>query len=119
MTKLFVSGFPQDVTEMELAMLIVPHGDISTIKIVRDKKTKICKGYAFVEMKDRGGAESVVEALKGVRIRDKALTININEEITEIIVSEQKFSPKTYERISPKPDNSSKPDKPKRPRRTL
>ena len=104
---------------MELAMLIVPHGDMSTIKIVRDKKTKIYKGYAFVEMKDRGSAELVVEALKGVRIRNKALTININEEITETTVSEKYIPPKTYERVIPKPDHILKSDKPKRPRRAM
>lgn len=50
MHKLFVSGFPLEITELELAQLIAAHGDISTIKIVRDRKTRICKGYAFTEM---------------------------------------------------------------------
>ncbi|RFZ92864.1 RNA-binding protein [Mucilaginibacter conchicola] len=48
MKKLFVSGFPLGITELELATLIAPYGDIDTIKIVRDKKTKKCKGYAFI-----------------------------------------------------------------------
>ena len=56
MIKLFVSGFPLDITEIELAKLIAPYGDIATLKIVRDKKTRICKGYAFVEMETKEGA---------------------------------------------------------------
>jgi len=58
MVKLFVGGFPLDMEEMELAQLFGPHGDISTIKIVRDKKTRMCKGYAFIEMPDRIAAEN-------------------------------------------------------------
>jgi hypothetical protein len=67
MYKLFVSGFPLEITEMELAKLIGPHGTIATMKIVRDKKTRICKGYAFVEM-------------DGVMIGERALTVKISEE---------------------------------------
>ncbi|OOQ57884.1 RNA recognition motif domain-containing protein [Mucilaginibacter pedocola] len=80
MVKVFVGGFPLDMEEMQLAMLFAPHGDISTLKIVRDKKTRICKGYAFIEMVDRAGAENAVEALDGTMFAGKTLTVNINEE---------------------------------------
>jgi RNA recognition motif-containing protein len=80
MIKLFVGGFPLDIEELELAKLFGPHGDISTVKIVRDKKTRICKGYAFIEMTDRIGAENAAKALNGTMIEGKTLTVNINEE---------------------------------------
>jgi RNA recognition motif-containing protein len=80
MIKLFVGGFPLDVTELQLVMLISPHGDVSTIKIVRDKKTGICKGYAFLEMADKDGAERAVEALDGTSIGDRMLSVKINED---------------------------------------
>ena len=78
--KLFVGEFPLDTEEIELAKSFAPHGDISTIKIIRDKKTKLCKGYAFIEMNDRAGAEAAVEALNGTMLDGKELTVNINEE---------------------------------------
>jgi RNA recognition motif-containing protein len=80
MYKLFVSGFPLEITEMELAKLIGPHGTIATMKIVRDKKTRICKGYAFVEMENLTDAENTVIALDGVMIGERALTVKISEE---------------------------------------
>jgi len=40
MTKLFVGGFPLDMTELELVQLVSPHGTVNTIKIVRDKKNR-------------------------------------------------------------------------------
>lgn len=77
--KLFVSGFSLEITELELARLIAPHGDIATIKIVRDKKTRLCKGYAFVEMETIGGAQAAIEALDGTPIADRLLTVKLTE----------------------------------------
>ncbi|WP_342645619.1 RNA-binding protein [Mucilaginibacter sp. CSA2-8R] len=80
MVKLFVSGFPLEITEMELAQLIAPHGDIATIKIVRDRQTKKCKGYAFVEMATLSDAENAVIALDGAQLQDRELTLKISED---------------------------------------
>ena len=109
MIKLFVGGFPLEIQEIELAKLIAIHGDIDTIKIVRDKKTKICKGYAFVEMKDREGAENTVEALDGTLLDGKILSVKINEEPVA-----NKYPP-VYKKVF-KPGNDIKK---KRPRRAL
>ncbi|MDB5086914.1 MAG: hypothetical protein JWR09_908 [Mucilaginibacter sp.] len=80
MIKIFVGGFPLDFTELDIAMLVGLHGDISTIKIVRDKKTRICKGYAFVEMISQDGAERAVEALDGTEVGGRQLNVKIREE---------------------------------------
>jgi len=80
MIKLFVGGFPMDITELELVMIISPHGDVSTIKIVRDKKTGNCKGYAFIEMVDKEGAERAVEALDGTFIGERMLSVKMTDE---------------------------------------
>jgi RNA recognition motif-containing protein len=80
MIKLFVGGFPLDMDEQQLAELIAPHGDIVTIKLVRDKKTRVCKGYGFVEVSDRTSAENVILALNGQQMGDRQLTVSIREE---------------------------------------
>jgi RNA recognition motif-containing protein len=80
MIKLFVGGFPLEIEEIELAKLFGMHGDISTIKIVCNKKTGICKGYAFIEMNGRAGAENAAKALDGTLLAGKVLTVKINEE---------------------------------------
>ena len=80
MTKLFVGGFPFDITELELVMLFGVHGDVSTIKIVRDKKTGTCKGYAFLEMTEEEAAGRAVEALDGSFIGERMLSVKITEE---------------------------------------
>ena len=78
--KIFISGYPQDYDELALAQLVSPYGEVSTIKIVRDKQSGKTKGYAFIEMVSREAAEDVVIALDGLELKDKALTINLVEE---------------------------------------
>lgn len=77
MTKLFVGGFPLDMNELQLVQMISPYGEVSTIKIVRDKKTGKCKGYAFLEMMDKAGAENAIEALDGTMTANRPLNLNI------------------------------------------
>ena len=80
LTKLFIGGFPIDADELDLARLLGPFGDISTIKIVRDRKTGHCKGYAFIEMAGRIAAENAIAALHETEMADRVLTLRIVEE---------------------------------------
>jgi RNA recognition motif-containing protein len=107
MVKLFVGGFPLDMTELELVQLIALHGDVSTIKIVRDKKTRVCKGYAFVEMTDRKGAEQVIEMLDGTTLGDRKLSISIKEDEPAAVIKPANVNIRRYDA----------PIKNKRPRR--
>jgi RNA recognition motif-containing protein len=120
MIKLFVSGFPLDITEIELAKLIAPHGDIATLKIVRDKKTRFCKGYAFVEMETQEGAEQACEALNGTPMQDRELTVKISEEKPVIPVQPKRFTNTSRANQSNIRTNISQAsERPKRPRKTI
>lgn len=121
MTKLFVGGFPLEITEMELAMLIAPHGNISTIKIVRDRQTKKCKGYAFVEVLTEEDAVKIAAALDGEEMQDRMLTVKVSEEAPAKPVAPQRTSRQTYPRPTFNKTNRPSDDagRPKRPRRPI
>jgi len=112
MVKLFVGGFPLDIDELNLAMLIAPYGDIETLKIVRDKKTRVCKGYAFVEMKTREGADEVMFALHDSPMGKNKLSV---KEVFESAISKSNDTGPvaTYQKVS----RDIKSEKVKRPRR--
>jgi RNA recognition motif-containing protein len=80
MTKLFVGGFPLDMSELEIVQIVAMYANVVTIKIVRDKKTKICKGYAFLEIADRESAELAVDELNGEYRAGRKLKLSIVEE---------------------------------------
>ncbi len=119
MVKLFVSGFPLEITEMELARLFGPHGDISTIKIVRDKQTRKCKGYAFIEMVTKEGADNAIDGLDGVEMGGRPLTVKITEDkpVAPATNCRKPFvdTPRSYNSTMRPPVS----DRPKRPRRPI
>jgi RNA recognition motif-containing protein len=109
MVKLFVGGFPLETDELALVQLISPFATVSTIKIVRDKKTGICKGYAFVEVTDEIGAQSAMYELNNTEFRDRELTLNIVPE------EPPKPPPRSYpkfDRNAPVPERKKRPRKP-------
>ncbi len=99
---------------MDIAQLVAPYGDISTIKIVRDKQSRKSKGFAFVEMISEEAAREVMAALDNAEYREKVLTIKF---ATEPVAkpapnfSRPKFSPRPVGR-----EQSQNPNKAKRPR---
>ena len=120
MVKIFLGGFPLDTSEMDLVMLVSPHGTVDTIKIVRDKKTGVCKGYAFLEMANLDGANTAKEMLDGTQFKGKTLTLNVMEE--KVIVAEPPPSPAPVkrpeaERFSFKIERTIPADRKKRPRK--
>lgn len=105
MIKIYVGGFPLEMTELELVQLVSPYGEVSTIKIVRDKASGKPKGYAFLEMINREAAENVVIALDGVEIKGKSLAVSIKQD-----------EPQPPASVYKKVERYSDPFKKKRPR---
>jgi RNA recognition motif-containing protein len=93
MKKLFIGGFPLDITELELVQLVSPHGSVETIKIVRDRKTGICKGYAFLEMTDLAAAENAIAMLSKTMLAGRELTLNIVEEVPVVEKKVVRYAP--------------------------
>jgi RNA recognition motif-containing protein len=122
--KLFVGGFPLDISEIELVKIFNLHGTVSTIKIVRDKKTRQCKGYAFLEMTDQAGADRSIEALDGTPMGDRFLSVKQTEDKPAAPPKPKAYT-KPWARntehsyVKVERSNSSVPDKKKRPRKPL
>ncbi|MBB6108672.1 RNA recognition motif. (a.k.a. RRM, RBD, or RNP domain) [Mucilaginibacter lappiensis] len=113
MIKIFIGGFPLEFTEMELAQLVSPYGEVCTIKIVRNKATRKCKGYAFIEMSSQLAAESAMAALDGTMIGDRELSV--------CYVTEKSLAPakSRHAPVYRKVEKTGEPQKKKRPRRPV
>lgn len=107
--KIYIGGIPNDLDELRLAQLIGLHGDILTMKIVRDKKTGVGKGYAFVEMADVDAAAAVAQALDQTQFQGRTLEIKPAEETAPAAAA----APLGYERVK----RNNEPERKLRPRR--
>ena len=77
MIKLYVAGYPFDIEEVELLEIFCFYGTVHSISLIREKATGKHKGYGFIEMIDQEGAERVIEAVNGLSIRGRVLTVKI------------------------------------------
>lgn len=114
MAQLFVGGFPLEIHEIELAQLFSTYGDVVTIKIIRDRATKICKGYGFIEMVTREAADAAIQALDGTLMEGRELSVRMVDEEKKPYPSNTRLSQApVYQKV----ERGISPDKKHRPKR--
>jgi RNA recognition motif-containing protein len=73
---LFVGNLAFTTTEQDLRQLFEPYGSVEMIRIMTDHETGHSRGFGFVEMPDNRAAHSAIEALIGMSLVGRALTLN-------------------------------------------
>jgi RNA recognition motif-containing protein len=74
---LYFSNLHFTVTTEELMQMLEPYGPIESINIIKDKKTKKSRGFAFVNFSDVKKAEQAMQNLNGKVIRERELKIKL------------------------------------------
>lgn len=75
MVKLFITGYPADIQDLEIIEIISIHGIPVSIDLIRDKITGISKGFGFIEMNDQAGADRAIAAVDGMVIRGRKIKL--------------------------------------------
>jgi ELAV like protein 2/3/4 len=73
---LFVYNLPPEADEVLLWQLFGPFGAIQNIKVIRDLKTKTCKGFSFVTMTNYDDAVLAITALNGYTLGNRILQVS-------------------------------------------
>jgi RNA recognition motif-containing protein len=73
---IFVGNLAFTTTDEELRQLFEPYGTIETVRIMTDRETGRSRGFGFVEMPDNRAAQSAIDALNGVSLAGRTLTVN-------------------------------------------
>ncbi len=75
-TKLYVGNLTFDATENDLQDLFAPHGPVAEVNLMQDRATGKARGFGFVTMETKEGAEAAIQALNGKDFKGRALTVN-------------------------------------------
>ena len=75
-TKLYVGNLSYSVTENDLQDLFSQYGPVSEVNLMLDKVSGRPRGFAFVTMQSKEGADAATEALNGREWEGRALTVN-------------------------------------------
>ena len=73
---IYVGNLSQQVTENDLREAFESFGQVTTIKIIKDRFTSESKGFGFIEMPAKQEATSAMDDLNGTDLKGKTITVN-------------------------------------------
>ena len=75
-TKLYVGNLSYNVTENDLQDRFSQHGPVTEVNLMMDRVSGRPRGFAFVTMSTKEGADAAVQALNGADWDGRAVTVN-------------------------------------------
>jgi RNA recognition motif-containing protein len=73
---IFVGNLSFQTSQDELHAAFAQFGNVERVNIVTDRDTGQPRGFAFVEMPDKGEAENAISQLNGAEMNGRALNVN-------------------------------------------
>ena len=74
---IYIGNLPRDMDEEELVEMFAEYGAVKSAKIIRDRHTKLSRGYGFIEMIDEKAALQAIEDWNQGSIDDRIIRVNI------------------------------------------
>ena len=75
-TKLYVGNLSYNITENDLQDLFAQHGPVTEVNLMQDKMSGRPRGFGFVTMATKEGADAAIQNLNGKEWQGRALTVN-------------------------------------------
>ena len=73
---IYVGNLDYGLQENELEDIFRQYGEVSSVKIIKDKYTGKAKGFGFIEMPDDGEANTAIEELNGKELNGRQMKVN-------------------------------------------
>jgi RNA recognition motif-containing protein len=75
--QIYVGNISYGMREDTLKELFEQYGEVTSVKIVKDRMTGRSRGFGFVEMSDKDEAEKAIEALNGTDVDGRNIRVNV------------------------------------------
>ena len=73
---IYVGNLSYEVTEQDLQEAFETFGEITSVRIIKDKYSGRSKGFGFVEMSKKEDAESAINKLNDKDLKGRKLNVN-------------------------------------------
>ncbi|TFJ84456.1 hypothetical protein NSK_004441 [Nannochloropsis salina CCMP1776] len=96
--EVFVGGLHQGVREAELRQVFGKCGEVLGVRLMKDRRSKQMKGYAFVRYRSPEEARKAAEELTGCEVHGRALEVRSCEENKRLKVSnlDRRWTPEKF-----------------------
>ena len=73
---IYVGNLDYNLKEEELGEIFSEYGEVTSVKIIKDRETGRAKGFGFVEMAVEAEGEKAVEELDGAEVNGRNMKVN-------------------------------------------
>jgi len=81
--KIFVGNLSYTTDDEALRQLFEPHGEVTSVTVVKDRDTGRSRGFAFVEMPNDQEARAAIAAVNNVDVDGRAIKADEARERTD------------------------------------
>jgi cold-inducible RNA-binding protein len=75
-TRLYIGNLSYNTTENQLQELFAQHGPVTNVDLIMDKFSGRPRGFGFITMETKEGAEAAIQALNGKNVDGRDLMVN-------------------------------------------
>ena len=73
---IYVGNLSPEVSEDDLREVFETHGQVSSVKVIKDRFTGEPRGFGFIEMPEQEEAKAAMENLNGSELKGKSIVVN-------------------------------------------
>lgn len=73
---IYVGNLSPEVTEDDLRAAFEAYGQVTSVKVIKDKFTGEPRGFGFIEMPGKQEAKSAMEGLNTTELKGKSIIVN-------------------------------------------
>lgn len=73
---IYVGNLSYKLSEDDLKQIFEEFGEITSVKIIKDKYSGRSKGFAFVEMAEDADAKAAIDKLNGTELDSRKIVVN-------------------------------------------
>jgi len=73
---LYVGNLPYEISDEDIRGLFEPHGEVSSVSLIKDRETGRMRGFGFVEMPNDMEAQAAIQNLDGTEYKGRVLKVN-------------------------------------------
>jgi cold-inducible RNA-binding protein len=73
---IYVGNLPKTASEDAIRQLFEAHGQVDSVKLIKDNFSGELRGFGFVEMPGSAEGTAAIAALNGFQMEGRALTVN-------------------------------------------
>jgi RNA recognition motif-containing protein len=72
---IYVGNLSYEASEDEIRAAFEQHGEVSSVKVIKDRETGRARGFAFIEMPDDEQGHAAIESMNGYDMNGRALKV--------------------------------------------